>query len=223
MSIELLRDPVAVIFDLDGTLLDTEPLYTQAMQKVLDPFGHTYTMALKRKVMGGDSRRSAQLTIDEFDLPMTPEELLAARQVYLEQLFPQAPEIAGAGRYIEHLNALGVPVGIATGSHSHLCELKLNHRAWKPLLSAIVCGNDGSLVRGKSVRGKPEPDIFLLCAQRMGVDPARTLAFEDSRNGVLAARAAGMTVVAIESPYTTREDLAGADIIIPDYHHLLDG
>ena len=217
VSIELTRDSAAAIFDLDGTLLDTEPLYTQAMQKVLDPFGHTYSLALKRKVMGGDSRRSARLTIDEFGLPMTPEEFLAAREVYLEQLFPQAPEIPGAGLYIEHLNRLGLPVGIATGSHRHLCELKLGQRPWRPLLSAIVCGDDDSLPRSK-----PEPDIFLLCAQRMGADPSRTLAFEDSRNGVLAARAAGMTVVALESPYATRDDLAEADIIIPDYHHLLN-
>ena len=68
-------DAQGVIFDLDGTLLDTEILYTQAMQKVLDPYGHTYTMELKRKVMGGDSMRSAQMTIDEFGLPMTAREL----------------------------------------------------------------------------------------------------------------------------------------------------
>lgn len=216
MSIELINNPVAAIFDLDGTLLDTEPLYTDAVQKVLDPFGATYTMALKRKVMGGDSRRSAQLTIEEFDLPMTPEELLAAREVHLKKLFPHAPEIGGAGLYIKHLANRGIPSGIATSSHSHLCELKISHRDWTPLLSEIVCGNDESLNRGK-----PEPDIFLLCAQRMGVDPARTLAFEDSRNGVLAAKAAGMTVVAIESPYTTPEDLTEADFVIPDYHHLL--
>ena len=216
MSIELLTDPVAAIFDLDGTLLDTEPLYTEATQRVLDPFGATYTMELKRKVMGGDSRRSAQLTIEAFDLPMTPEEMLAAREVHLEKLFPTAPEIDGAGRYIQHLNERGVPTGIATSSHSHLCELKIGHREWTPLLKSIVCGNDEALKRGK-----PEPDIFLLCAERMGVDPSRTLAFEDSRNGVLAAKAAGMIVVAIESPYTTAEDLVEADVVIPNYHQLI--
>lgn len=217
MSLPLLNNPVAAIFDLDGTLLDTEPLYTEATQKVLDPYGATYTMALKRKVMGGDSKRSAQLTIEEFDLPMTPEELLAAREIHLQQLFPEAPEISGADLYIEYLTSRGVPTGIATSSHDHLCDLKINHRHWKPMLSTIVCGNDKALRNSK-----PEPDIFLLCAERMGVDPAQTLAFEDSRNGVLAAKAAGMTVIAIESPYTTPEDLIEADAVIPDYHHLLN-
>lgn len=218
MTLQLLNDPVAVIFDLDGTLLDTEPLYTEATQRVLDPYGATYTIELKRKVMGGDSRRSAQLIIEEFDLSMTPEEMLSAREVHLVELFPTAPEIGGAGLYIEHLNQREIPTGIATSSHSHLCDLKIGHRTWAPLLNEVVCGNDEALKRSK-----PEPDIFLLCAARMGVDPARTVAFEDSRNGVLAAKAAGMTVVAVESPYTTPEDLVEADIIIPDYHHLLSG
>ena len=210
-------DPAAIIFDLDGTLLDTEPLYTAAAQRVLDPHGHTYTMALKRKVMGGDSMRSAQLTIDEFDLPMTAKEFLAARESYLEALFPGAEEMPGAGDYLRHLNSTNVPTGIATSSHSHLCDLKISQRDWRSLLSTIVCGDDAELHKSK-----PEPDIFLLCAQRMGINAEDIVAFEDSRNGVLAAKAAGMTVVAIESPYTTPEDLQEADLVIENYHSLLN-
>lgn len=212
----LLRNPGAIIFDLDGTLLDTEPLYTEAAQKILDPHGHTYTLALKRKVMGGDSRYSAQLTIDEFNLPMTPEEFLTRRESYLESLFPQAPEIPGAGNFLSRLAALGVPTGLATSSHNHLCQLKIQHRTWQPFFQTIVCGDDEALKRGK-----PAPDIFLLCAERMAVDPRRTLAFEDSRNGILAARAAGMTVIAIESPYTVPADLVDADLTVRDYDALV--
>jgi pseudouridine-5'-monophosphatase len=206
-----------MIFDLDGTLLDTEPLYTDAAQKVLDPFGHTYTMALKRKVMGGDSIRSAQLTIEEFDLPMTPQEFLNQRESYLELLFPEAEEINGAGSFLQYITDKNIPAGLATSSHSHLCELKIAKRQWKSCFGTIVCGDDTDLRRSK-----PEPDIFLLCAERMGVDPARTIAFEDSRNGIEAARAAGMTVVAVESPYTEPEDLKDADMTITDYHTLID-
>lgn len=210
-------DPAAIIFDLDGTLLDTEPLYTAAAQSVLDPHGHTYTMALKRKVMGGDSMRSAQLTIDEFDLPMTAKEFLAARESYLEVLFPRAEEMPGAGDYLRHLNSKNIPTGIATSSHSHLCDLKISQRDWRSLLTTIVCGDDAGLHKSK-----PEPDIFLLCAQRMGINAEDIVAFEDSRNGVLSAKAAGMTVVAIESPYTTPEDLQEADLVIENYHSLLN-
>jgi len=209
-------DPAAIIFDLDGTLLDTEPLYTAAAQRVLDPHGHLYTMELKRKVMGGDSMRSAQLTIDEFDLPMTAEEFLAAREAYLKALFPEAEEIPGAGDYLRHLYSTNIPTGIATSSHRHLCDLKISQRNWCSLLSTIVCGDDAELHKSK-----PEPDIFLLCAHRMGIKTEDIVAFEDSRNGVLSAKAAGMTVVAIESPYTSLEDLQEADLVIENYRSLL--
>lgn len=208
--------PKAMIFDLDGTLLDTEPLYTRAAQAVLDPYGHTFTLALKRRVMGGDSVRSAQLTIDEFDLPMTAEEFLDRRKVYLEQLFPQAPEIDGAGRFLEHIRDLGIAAGLATSSHAHLCDLKIGRRSWKAVFETIVCGDDSELERSK-----PEPDIFLLCASRMSADPDRVVAFEDSRNGIEAARAAGMFVVALESPYTTPEDLKDADLTVDNFHALI--
>ncbi|MEZ7972417.1 MAG: HAD-IA family hydrolase [Pseudomonadales bacterium] len=210
-------DPAAIVFDLDGTLLDTEPLYTDAAQKVLDPHGHTYTMELKRKVMGGDSIRSAQLTVDEFDLPMTADEFLTARESYLKALFPEAKEIPGAGDYLRHLYSVNIPTGIATSSHRHLCDLKISHRDWRAVFNEIVCGDDTELHKSK-----PEPDIFLLCARRMGIKAEDIVAFEDSRNGVLSAKAAGMTVVAIESPYTSPEDLQEADLVIESYYALLN-
>ena len=214
--IKLPIDPIACVFDLDGTLLDTERLYTEAAQKILDPFGHTYSIELKRKVMGGDSIRSARLTIEEFDLPMTPQQFLDERETYLEALFPVAEEIKGAGDFIRHLTDIGLRQGLATSSHSHLCELKIGHRGWKEQFAAVVCGDDAELQNSK-----PAPDIFLLCAARMGVDPASTVAFEDSRNGIEAARAAGMFVIGIESIYTTPEDLVAADLTVPDFYTLI--
>ena len=210
-------DPAAIIFDLDGTLLDTEPLYTAAAQRVLDPHGHVYSMELKRKVMGGDSMRSAQLTIDEFDLPMTAKAFLAAREVHLKALFPEAEEIPAAGDELRHLYSTDIPAGIETSAHQHLCDLKINTRDWRPLLTTVVCGDDDELHKSK-----PEPDIFLLCARRMGIKPEDVIAFEDSRNGVLAGKAAGMTVVAVESPYTSPEDLQEADLIIENYRSLMN-
>ncbi len=208
--------PAATIFDLDGTLLDTEILYTEASQKVLDRFGHTYTLELKRKVMGGDSTRSAQLTIDEFSLPMTPAQYLAAREQHLMKLFPMAQEIEGAGDFLQQLSEEDIVLGLATSSHQHLCDLKIGHRTWREKFAAVVCGNDAALKNGK-----PAPDIFLLCAERLEVKPSQVIAFEDSRNGVLAAKAAGMTVIAIDSPYTTQADLEDADLVVPDYRALL--
>lgn len=210
-------NPAAFIFDMDGTLLDTEPLYTHASQKVLDPFGAIYTPELKQRCIGGDSHTSAQIVIDEFDLPMTSQEYLDKREVYLLELFRTVPEMPGAGDFIKNLHAKAQQIGLATSSHQHLADIKLEQRDWAEHFHQIVCGNDAQLQRGK-----PEPDIFLLCAERLGVDPAQCIAFEDSPNGVTAALAAGMQVVAIESPYVEPGALGGATTTISHYNQLRD-
>jgi pseudouridine-5'-monophosphatase len=208
--------PDGIIFDLDGTLLDTEPLYTQATQQLLDPYGHTYSMALKKQCMGGDSRRSAQMTIDEYGLPMSIEEYLSSRDDYLAELFPTSPEISGATELLAALLRVEIPIGLATSSHHHLCEIKLSNQSWKSAFTSIICGDDASVAKGK-----PEPDIFLACAALLGLPAENCIVFEDSPTGIKAAKAAGMRVVAINSPYVELEDLGEADMIIDSFHEIL--
>ncbi len=205
--------PAALIFDLDGTLLDTEPLYTQAAQVVLDEFGATYTNDLKRRTMGGDSHASAQIVIDEFNLPLTTSEYLSLREGHLLDLFATAAEIPGAGEFVIAAAAAGLTLGLATSSHRHLRDVKLGRREWSSRFATMICGDDERLKRGK-----PAPDIFLLCAETLGVDPARCIAFEDSGNGIAAAAAAGMQVVAINSPFVSAENQAEASQVIEDFH-----
>lgn len=208
--------PDAVIFDLDGTLLDTEPLYTRASQHVLDRWGKTFDLALKRRIMGGDSRRSAQIVIDHFSLPISVDEYLEEREARLEALFPEVTEIEGAGQFVEFLKHAGITMGLATSSHSRLCKLKLQGKAWANHFDAVVCGDSPDLENPK-----PAPDIFILCARAAGVAPNTCIAIEDSPNGITAATNAGMTVIAINSPWVAREDLSDASMIVDSYHELL--
>ena len=216
MSSLLELPPAGIIFDLDGTLLDTEPLYSEATQKLLDPFGHIYSLELKKKCMGGDSRRSARLTIDEYDLPMTVDQYLSAREVYLLELFPASPEIPGAGAFVTTLTDKRLPLGLATSSHKHLCEIKLSNKAWKTAFQSIVCGDNAAVKKGK-----PEPDIFLECAADLGLAAGDCIVFEDSPIGIKAARAAGMRVVAVNGPYVEMADLKDADTVIDSYEEIL--
>lgn len=216
MSNPLEKRPDGVIFDLDGTLLDTEPLYTQATQKLLDPFGHIYSMELKLRCMGGDSRHSAQMTIDEYDLPMSVDEYLSEREVTLLELFPASPEIQGAGEFVTALVDKNIPVGLATSSHKHLCDIKLANKDWASSFHSIICGDDQAVKKGK-----PEPDIFLVCAELINIPASNCVVFEDSPTGIKAARAAGMQVIAINSQYVELADLNEADSVIDSYHELL--
>ena len=216
MSNPLQSRPEGIIFDLDGTLLDTEPLYTEATQKVLDPFGHIYSMELKKRCMGGDSRLSAQMTIDEYDLPMSVDEYLSTRNVYLLELFPTSPEIKGAGEFVSALADAQIPFGLATSSHKPLCDIKLSSKDWGSSFHSIVCGDNEAVKKGK-----PEPDIFLVCADLLDIPAGNCVVFEDSPTGIKAARSAGMRVIGINSQYVDLADLTEAEMIIDSYHELL--
>jgi pseudouridine-5'-monophosphatase len=213
----MLPRPDAAIFDLDGTLLDTEPLYSVATQQVIDPFGKTFDLALKRKIMGGDSRVSAAIVIDTLDLPLTVDEFLKQRAALLVELFAEATEIPGAGEFITFLTQRQIPVGLATSSEKHLCDIKLSGHEWRKYFDHIICGNDARLQNPK-----PAPDIFLICAASMAADPGACIVFEDSPNGIAAASAADMTVVAIDSPYVTPGDLDDAAQIVTDFHQAIE-
>jgi len=208
----LINKPAAVIFDLDGTLLDTEPLYTQAGQAVIDPFGKTFDPTLKRKLMGGDARKSAAILIEHLKLPLSVDEFLHKREAILVELFLTAPEIKGAGDFLTSLVQQAIPLGLATSSYRHLCDIKLQQRDWKDCFQVMICGDNE---RVKQL--KPAPDIFLTCAQDLQVDPAACVVFEDSPKGIQSAIAADMTVVAVNSPFVEKSDLADASLIIEDF------
>jgi len=181
-----------VLFDLDGVLLDTERLYTQAIDSIAARFGKTYDWSVKRLAMGRDARIASQIIIDRLGLPLTAEAFLAERDPLLEVLFARTEELPGAERFVRLLNERGVPMAVATSSDRHLFELKARPHAWFSLFGAVVCGDDPRVAAKK-----PAPDIFLTAARDLGADPARCLVFEDSVAGVEAARAAGMRVVAL--------------------------
>jgi pseudouridine-5'-monophosphatase len=204
----------AVLFDLDGVLLDTERLYTEATQAIVGRFGKTFTWAIKRDAMGRDALVSARIVLDRLGVPLTPEEFVAERDVILERLVQRCEAIEGAEAFVRSLVGHGVPVAVATSSNRPLYDIKIRPHAWFDLFGAVVCGDDPR-VRAK----KPAPDIFLVAAGDLNVDPGRCLVFEDSPAGVEAALAAGMRVVALPEPTAGpdhREHFRAA-------HHVLKG
>lgn len=211
-----LADKAAFIFDLDGTLLDTEPLYTQAGQAIVSPFGKQFDPELKRRTMGGDARVSAAIIIEHLELPLTVDEFLTQRREVLVRLFPDAPEIEGAADFLHRAANGRRRLGLATSTHRDLCDLKLRNRPWAGVFQSVICGDDPRLTRPK-----PDPQIFQLSAADLGVEPSQCLVFEDSPIGLTAATSAGMAVVAVASPYVERYELAAASLIVRDFREAL--
>jgi pseudouridine 5'-phosphatase len=183
------------VFDLDGTLLDTEDLYSQAAKAVCARHQAVYTDAIKRAVMGGDTLRGAEYVVRELALPISPQEYIAERELLLHELFANADAMPGAEALIAALRARNIPFAIATSGHRAITLHKLQRHSYLLEADAIVCGDDPRLAHPK-----PAPDIFLLAAQDLGAEPRRCLAVEDSLNGLRAALAANMRTVALVDP-----------------------
>lgn len=199
-----------IIFDLDGLLLDTEPLYQKAIQAVCTEYGKEYTEDLRRKVMGQGEIAGASLIVNTLQLPFTPEAFLERRHAHLLHAFPKAELMPGARALIEHLLLHGFPLALATSSRRCDAELKMSsHMDLFSKFEHIICG-DNSRIKAC----KPAPDIYLLTAEIMKVEPSKCLVFEDSPSGVRAGLAAGMKTVAVPDPTMPKELYEGAHAVL---------
>lgn len=204
------RPAAAVIFDMDGVLLDTERLYTEATQQIVGRFGKTFDWRVKGEMIGRPALDSARHLVDALSLPIAPEDYLREREVIFETLMPTAEPMPGARELVAALAARGVPHAVATSSSTRIFELKTRrHRDWFERFPVIVRGDDP-----RCLRGKPAPDIFLIAAADLGVAPESCVVIEDAPAGLAAARAAGMAVVIVPDPGMDRGRFGGADLIV---------
>ena len=195
---------------MDGVLLDTERLYTEATRAVVGRYGKTYDWSLKATMMGRPALDAARVLVEALALPLTPEAYLRESWAILATLMPTAGAMPGARELTDALEAAGVPQAVASSSPRHLFELKTQrHGAWFARFPVIVLGDDPRVGRGK-----PAPDIFLVAAAALGAPPASCVVIEDSIAGIAAAHAAGMQVVAVPDPAIAGDGFADADLVL---------
>jgi pseudouridine-5'-monophosphatase len=201
----------AVIFDMDGLLLDTEGIYTEVTQIISDRYsGRRFDWSLKQHTIGLGARELASYIIGALELPMSIDEYLQARAPLMDERFPRAQAMAGAEMLVRHLSANKVPIAVGTSSSKHFFDLKTTlHKDWFALFDTVVTADDPQVGAAK-----PAPDIFLVAAQRLGIAPAQCIVFEDSPFGITAAKAAGMYAIAVPDSGMPAEKFAHADRVI---------
>ena len=181
---------------MDGLLLDTEGIYTEVTQQIVGEYGKVFDWSVKGKIIGRRAIQAAEIIVESLDLPITPQDYLDSRKNVLLEKFKDTAPLPGAKEMTTHFFDLGIPQALATSSSSPMFEAKFEkHKKWFSQFTQIVRGDDPELKEGK-----PAPDIFLLAAKRLGIDPAECLVFEDAPTGTEAALAAGMSVVVVPDP-----------------------
>ncbi|KAI5645750.1 haloacid dehalogenase-like hydrolase domain-containing protein [Phthorimaea operculella] len=203
-----------VLFDMDGLILNTEELYSQAFQNILSRYGKNYTFELKMRLMGLQSHETAEMIVKELELPLTPEQFQAECTAQFAKLFPDCQVMPGVQRLIYHLAKKNVPIGLATSSSHESYRLKVgkHHKSLFAQFRYKTFGSSEPEVKN----GKPSPDIFIVAASKFPDKPSpeKVLVFEDAVNGVAAARAADMQVVMIPDPRTPKSFTVDATLVL---------
>jgi HAD superfamily hydrolase (TIGR01509 family) len=180
----------AIVFDLDGVLVDSEAVWDQARRAVVADNGGSWRPEATTAMMGMSSPEWSRYLRDQLDVALDPEEISAqVVQRVLDVYRREVPLLPGAVRAVRALAARW-PLGLASSANRPVIDAVLETAGLTDSFAATVSGEEVA-------RGKPAPDVYLAAADKLGVEPARAAAVEDSTNGLRSAAAAGMLVIAV--------------------------
>jgi len=196
----------AVIFDLDGVIVDTEPIWFETYSRVCHSYGVTFTEELD-KLVKGRTNAYRQLTA-VLGIPEKHAEFAEkSRKIYRSLFDRKAKLMPGAVALLKELKK-NYSIAIATSANADRLEFNLEKfPRLRPLLSATVSANEVK-------NGKPAPDTFLLAAKKLSLEPRDCLVIEDAESGLEAAKSAGMKVIGLNPGHVTPQDLSKADRVI---------
>lgn len=205
----------AVVFDMDGLLVDSEPLWQRARVEAFGADRLRWTEADQQRVMGSSTQAWAVQIQEKLGPDYTLDEIIDRVLGQMQALYRQAvPLMPGAREVIDLLRGR-YPLGLASGSPYRLIKTVLHEAGWDGVFSHVLSTDD-------LPRGKPAPDIYLAIAERMGVSTERIAVFEDSPNGILAALDAGTRVIAVPGRDYRLQDglLQRASLVLGSLHDL---
>jgi HAD superfamily hydrolase (TIGR01509 family) len=205
----------AVVFDMDGVIVDTEQVWDEVRERLVIDWGGRYSPAAQRAMMGMSSSEWSRFMHDELGLAQSPEVINheVVRRM-LARYEDALPLIDGAVAVIRELSA-SLPLAVASSSNRPLIEAVLETAKLSDCFAATVSSEEVP-------RGKPSPDVYVEAARRLGISPGSCAAVEDSANGIRSAAAAGMHVIAYPNRHyrPEAEALALADTVIDSLDEL---
>ena len=208
-----LENKKAVLFDLDGTLVDSMWMWEAIDIEFLGAYGYECPDDIQRAIEGMSFSET-----ERFDLPLSLDEIKAVwTRMSIDKYRHEVPLKPGVLEFLKYCKENGIRTGIGTSNGSEIVDAVLTSLKVKEYFDAVVTACEVA-------HGKPEPDIYLEVAKRLGVQPENCLVFEDIPAGIMAGKAAGMPVIAMEDDFSADlmdEKRALADAVISDYRELL--
>ena len=206
----------AIVFDMDGLMVDSEPLSQQAWDDYLRPYGHKLNEEIVSNIIGLRGDISTPIIKELFNLPEAVPTIIANRAAIYSQIRADGvPVMPGLSELQAEIARRQIPWAVATSSpRGHALEI-LHQLGLQARCRAIAAGDEVA-------HGKPAPDIYLLASERLGIAPRHCLALEDSGPGTNAAIAAGMPTIAIPNDQTKTADFSHVHYRFSSLHDVLD-
>ncbi len=199
----------AVIFDMDGVIIDSEPLHYESDLLTLKHFGIEISPEALNQYVGVSNRVMWEDLKEKYNLAASVDQLLEKQSCTKQHLIgsKKLEPITGIPGLLEEIKNAGVKIGLASSSDRSFIEMILNSLGIIGFFEVIVSGDEIK-------KSKPEPDIFLKAAEELKVNPNDCLVIEDSQHGVKAAGLAGMQCIGFQNPNSGTHDLSLADVVV---------
>jgi HAD superfamily hydrolase (TIGR01509 family) len=209
----------ALIFDMDGLMIDSEKLYYETERELARYLGREVSDSTLQKMMGRTPVESMQVFIDDLGLDISPDMLVAMRQKEMERKLRERVEPMDGLHELVQAASSHFTLAIATGSPRHFVDIVLIRLDLDGAFSVVQTSETVT-------KGKPDPEIYDLTVQKLGFDAGQCIVLEDSHNGALAAKRAGCYCIAVPSRYTRNQDFSFVDYVaswLGDAHdHILE-
>lgn len=205
-----------IIFDMDGVLIDSEPLHFKFEQEIFNSLGIVVPPKLHESFVGTNSRTLWSIIKKTFNVPDTVSDLMESENSGFLKFLRKRESIGpiqGVSEFLERLRYSGFSIILASSSPHEQIDFILDKCNISEYFSVRISGDD-------VLNGKPDPEIFLLAAKTANFEPENCIVIEDSKNGVNAAVQAGMKCIGYRNPGSGNQDLAAANLIIDDFNSL---
>lgn len=208
--------PKAIIFDMDGVIVDTEPLHGKAYRQMFDEVGLDVSDALYHSFTGQSTDNISKRLVDHFKLDLPFSHLTQVKRNYFNQLFDNDPDLKLIDGFYERLqeyHSAGLPIVVASSASMDNINRVFNRFDLNPFFKAKFSGADVP-------KSKPHPELFLKAAAATGYGTSECMVIEDSTNGVKAAHAAGIFCVGFNSEHSKDQDYSLANVVVEHFEEI---